>query len=48
MLTIKKSMRDEDRERKKEYMRNYFDKIKKILNHLINRVEELKNVSLKK
>ena len=41
-------MRDEDRERKKEYMRNYFDKIKNFLNHLINRVEELKNVSLKK
>ena len=33
-------------EKKKEYMRNYYCK-KKLLNHLINRVEELESASLK-
>ena len=32
---------------KKEYMRNCYYK-KKLLNHLINRVEDLENVSLNK
>ena len=29
-------------------MKNYYDKRKKLLNHLINCVEELENVSLNK
>ena len=37
-------MSDEDRERKKSYMRNYYYKRKNLLNHLINHVEELENV----
>ena len=49
MLTIKiKNMSDENRERKQEYMRNYYCKITNLLNHLINRVEGLENASLKK
>ena len=47
MLTIEINMSDRDRERKKEYMRNYYY-MKKKLNHLINRLEELENVSLNK
>ena len=38
----------EDRGSKKEYMKNYYYKIQNFLNHLINRVEELENFSLKK
>ena len=41
-------MLDEDRESKKEYMRNYYYKRKHLINHLINCVEELENVSLNK
>ena len=37
---------DEVSERKKEYVRNYYYKSKNLLNHLINCVEELENVSL--
>ena len=36
-------MSDEDREKKKSYMRNYYYKRKNLLNHLINRVEDLEN-----
>ena len=43
-------MSDADKERKsydmKTYMKNYYPK--KLLNHLINHVEKLKNVSLSK
>ena len=31
-----KNMTDEGRERKKEYLKNYYNKRKKLLNHLIN------------
>ena len=37
----------EDRN-KEEYMQNYCYKIKKLLNHLINSVEELENISFNK
>ena len=40
-------MSHDDRERKK-YMRSYYYKRKNLLNHLINRVEELENVSFNK
>ena len=33
---------------KKEYIRNYYYRKKKMLNHLINRVEKLENFSLTK
>ena len=45
MLTIEIKMLDDDRERKKEYMKNYYYK-KNLINHLIYYVEELENVSL--
>lgn len=49
MLVIKiKNMSDEDRGRKKEYMRTYYYKIKNLLNNLVNRIEGLENASLKK
>ena len=35
-------------EKEKNYMENYYYKIKNLLNHFINRVEELENVSLNK
>ena len=41
-------MSDEDIERKKEYIRNYCYKRKNLLNHLINRIEELENVNFNK
>ena len=41
-------MSDEDIERKKEYIRNYYYKRKNLLNHLINRIEELENVNFNK
>ena len=40
-------MSDEDR-KKKEYMRNYYSKRKKLLNHLINCVKNLEKLSLNK
>ena len=40
-------MIDEDRERKKKYVKNYYYK-KTSLNNLMNRVEELENISLNK
>ena len=39
MLTLEKNMLDVDRERKKEYKKNYYYKRKKLLNRLINCVE---------
>ena len=39
-----KNMSEEDRERRKEYMKNYYYKRKDLLIHLINRVEELENI----
>ena len=39
-----KTMSEEDRERRKEYMKNYCYKRKDLLIHLINRVEELENI----
>ena len=39
-------MSDENWGRKKDYMRNYYYKVKTLLDHLINRVEESDNVSL--
>ena len=39
-------MSDEDRERKKEYKKNYYNKRKNLLGYLINCVEKLENVSL--
>ena len=41
-------MSDESKEREKEYIKNYYYKRKTLLNNLINRVEELENVSLNK
>ena len=41
-------MSEKERERKKEYMRNYYHKRKNLLNRVINCVEELENVSLNK
>ena len=41
-------MSDESKEREKEYTKNYYYKRKTLLNNLINRVEELENVSLNK
>ena len=41
-------MPDADSERKREYMQNYYYKRKKLLNHLLNYVEELENVCLNK
>ena len=41
-------MSDEDRERRKIYMENYYHKRKNLLNHFINLSEELENVSLNK
>ena len=38
----------EERERKKEHMKNYYYKIKYLLNYLINRIKELENTSLHK
>ena len=35
-----------DRERNKECMKNYYYKRRNLLNHLMNHVEELKNVYL--
>ena len=35
-------------EKEKKYMKRYYYKRKNLLNHLINRVEELENVSLNK
>ena len=47
MLTLKtKNMSYGDGERIEEYMKSYFNKRKNLLNHLINRVEELQKVSL--
>ena len=46
MLAIEIKISDEVSERKKEYVRNYYYKSKNLLNHLINCVEELENVSL--
>ena len=37
---------DKNRERENEYMRNYYYKSQNFLNHLLNCVEELENVSL--
>ena len=37
---------DKNRETENEYMRNYYYKSKNLLNHLINCVEKLENVSL--
>lgn len=37
-------MSDKDRERKKEYMNNYYYKINNLLNDLINHTEKLENV----
>ena len=39
-------MSDAHRERKKEYMKIYHHKRKKLLNYLINCVEELENLCL--
>ena len=36
-------MTDEGRERKKEYLKNYYNKRKKLLNHLINQTGILEN-----
>ena len=41
------SDQDENRERKK-YAKNYYYKRRSLLNHLINCVEELENVTLNK
>ena len=41
-----KNMAEKERERKKDYMRNYCYKRKNLLNHVISCVEELENVSL--
>ena len=43
-----KNMSDTDRKRKKEHLKEYYYKRKKLLNHLINCVEELENVCLNK
>ena len=37
-------MSDLDQKRRKEFMKNYYYKRKKLLNDLINRAEELENV----
>ena len=41
-------MTDGDRERKKEYLKTYCNKRKSLLNHSINRVEDLENINLNK
>ena len=43
-----KNMSEKERGRKKEYMRNHYYERKNLLNHVINCVEELENVSLNK
>ena len=39
-------MSDADRQRKKEYMKNYYYKRKNLLNNLIDHVDKLENVCL--
>ena len=47
MVILKtKNMSYGDGERKEEHMKSYYNKRKNLLNHLINRVEELQKVSL--
>ena len=46
--TKNKNMSDLDRERKKEYIKNYNCKIKNLLIHLINCVKESESICLNK
>ena len=47
MLIIELRICETQREKeKKEYMKNYYSKRKKLLNHLINCVKELENIYL--
>ena len=43
-----KNMTDKHRERKKEYLKNYYTNRKNVWNHLINPVKELKYVYIGK
>ena len=43
-----KNMSEKEGERKKEYMRSYYYKRKNLLNHVINCVQKLENISLNK
>ena len=42
--TRNKGMSDANREIEKEYMKNYYNKRRKLLIHLTNYVEELENI----
>ena len=46
LILERKICKEKDREREKEYVKNYYYKRKKLLNNLINFVETLENVSL--
>ena len=46
--TKNKIMSDRDRQRKKGYMKNSYCKRKKMINHLINRVEEIETACFSK